>query len=435
LEKTLRFKPTFFEAGFSPVATRRQQLRDDLLRSRALTLSLFETVDADTFCHQAHPDFSPVGWHLGHIGFTEGLWLLEPGADIPFPDYRRLFAADGLPKNQRTQLPPFAEICQYLEAIRMRVLERLETVPLMEEEWLWWWLIQHESQHCETISWVLQLQRRSKTGQRPSRTSAWGGPLASQGTGTDPFASPMVRVEAGPFEQGNDSLDALDNERSVHTVNLPTFWLDRFPVTQGQYQSFMEAGGYRDPRWWSAAGWRWLQENPVSRPLYWQPDAADHPVCGVSWYEADAYARFVGKRLPTEAEWEKAASWNPATAQRQRYPWGEASPTPHHGNYGHSVGQTTPVRAYPQGQSPVGCYDLLGNVWEWTDTWFHPYPGFQSYPYAGYSRVYFDQQHRVLKGGSWATCAPVIRSAFRNWYHPAIRQHFAGFRCARSEET
>jgi len=427
LEKTLRFKPTASETSLSPVETRKHQLRHDLLQSRALTLSLFEAVDADTFTHQAHPDFSPVGWHLGHIGFTEGLWLLEPGATETSSDYRRLFVADGLPKNQRTQLPPFAEICQYLEAVRTRVFDRLETAPLAEEEWLWRWLIQHESQHCETISWVLQLQR--------SPTPAWGGPLPSQVANADPFASDMVRVEAGPFEQGNDSLDALDNERSVHTVNLPTFWLDRFLVTQGQYQSFIEAGGYRDPRWWSAAGWRWLQEHPVSHPLYWRPSAADHPVCGLSWYEADAYARFVGKRLPTEAEWEKAASWNPATAQRQRYPWGSASPTPQHGNYGHGLGQTTPVQAYPLGQSPVGCYDLLGNVWEWTDTWFHPYPGFQSYPYAGYSRAYFDQQHRVLKGGSWATCLPVIRSAFRNWYHPATRQHFAGFRCAHSEDA
>jgi gamma-glutamyl hercynylcysteine S-oxide synthase len=321
LEKTLRFKPTASETvPEQDLQLRRQQLQQDLQRSRALTLSLFEDVDPESFCHQAHSDFSPVGWHLGHIAFTEALWLLERGADQPplFPQYRQLFAADGLPKEQRTQLPGFSAINAYLAAVRGQVLERLETAPLATEEWLWHWLIQHESQHCETIRWVLQLQRPCPAG--------WMGPLpTSPAVAADSAGSKMVLIATGACELGNDSLDALDNERSVHTVELPGFWLDQFPVTQGQYQGFIEAGGYRDPRWWSPAGWRWLQEHPVSHPLYWTPEAANHPVCGVSWYEADAYARFVGKRLPTEAEWEKAASWNPVTAQRQRYPWGTAA--------------------------------------------------------------------------------------------------------------
>lgn len=408
----------------------KRQLQQDLLRSRAHTLALVEGIDPETFCCQAHPDFSPIGWHLGHIAFTEGLWLLEHAGKRPplFPPFRQLYAADGLPKDRRTQLPTWAETWDYLAAIRTEVLAFLDSAPLAEQEWLWRWIMQHESQHCETISWILHLHRL--------RTSTWLGPLpASPVAPAEPEVTPMVLVPAGASEQGNESLDALDNERMVHPVDLPAFWIDRFPVTQGQYQAFIDAGGYRNPQVWSPEGWRWLQEHPVSQPLYWRPDAADHPVCGVSWYEADAYARFMGKCLPTEAEWEKAASWNPVTNKRQRYPWGQSDPSSYHCNHSHSIGQTTPVEAYPRGQSAYGCYDLLGNVWEWTATWFQPYPGFRSYPYPGYSRAYFDHRHRVLKGGSWATDSPVLRSAFRNWYHPGTRQHFAGFRCVRRGQS
>ncbi|NEO26333.1 MAG: SUMF1/EgtB/PvdO family nonheme iron enzyme, partial [Kamptonema sp. SIO4C4] len=179
-------------------------------------------------------------------------------------------------------------------------------------------------------------------------------------------------------------------------------------------------------------GWHWLQENPVSQPLYWcdAPEWEEHPVCGVSWYEAEAYANFVGKRLPTEAEWEKAACWHPEQGNNWLYPWGNAAPTTQCCNHNTMVGHTTPVNAYPGGQSPSGCWDMLGNVWEWTNSWFAGYSGFQYFPYKGYSQVYFDGQHRVLRGGSWATRPWAIRSSFRNWYHPWVRQLFVGFRCA-----
>lgn len=411
---------------------RKQQVKQQLAESRAATLALFEGVDHKAFCYQAHPEFSPVGWHLGHIGFIEAHWLLERswGRSPLVPAYRRLFVADGLPKAQRQNLPTFVQICDYLQAIRAQVLLYLEEAPLDQQEWLWRWIVQHEVQHAETITWVLQLQRDR---------SPWLGRLspissrqfsASSSRGTE---SEMVWVEAGYFEQGNNSIDALDNEKSVHQVYLEAYWIDRYPVTRREYQIFIEAGGYRNSCWWSSEGWAWLQANPVSQPLYWDT-ADDHPVHGVSWYEAEAYAHFAGKRLPTEAEWEKAASWNPLRASQQRYPWGETRPTGQHCNHSNNMGQTMPVNRYKAGQSPYGCYDMLGNVWEWTATWFYPYAGFTSYPYAGYSKAYFDNQHRVLKGGSWATHAAVLRCAFRNWYHPGIRQHFAGFRCAHSNE-
>ncbi|ABW30637.1 SUMF1/EgtB/PvdO family nonheme iron enzyme [Acaryochloris marina] len=424
---------------FSGTEPLQLEIKDTLTQSRARTLQLFEGVSEETFRLQANSDFSPVGWHLGHIGFTEGLWLLEHEAGYAplFPEYRRLFAADGLPKAERQNLPSFAEICAYLEQIRNQVWDYLLEAPLDTRAWLWHWLVQHESQHCETITWVLQLHRRqSQPVSFVAKEKPWPAALVSTSKEkpTLPDHQDMVPIEGGQFLLGNDGLEALDNERKAHWVQVDSFWIDRFPVTQGQYQQFIEAGGYRQSQFWSDEGWQWLQENPVNHPTHWLAEGgADHPVCGVSWYEADAYARFVGKRLPTEAEWEKAACWQPRPQDpptKRIYPWGNQTPDNHHCNHGGLHWGTTPVHQYANGQSAFGCFDLLGNVWEWTNTWFHPFPDFDPYPYKGYSMVYFDHQHRILKGGSWATQAPVLRGAFRNWYEPRIRIHFAGFRCA-----
>ena len=492
----------------------RNHIRQSMEACRKATLVLFQTVDYETFCQQAHPDFSPIGWHLGHIAYTEALWLLEHSAGLPpqFPEYRRIFAADSLPKAERVYLPDLAAVQTYLATVRTAAFAYLETAPLDEQERLWRWLLQHESQHGETIALVLELMKRQRAegrgqkggeaeeaagageaeeareaegaGEKDTETPKLSSVAAQSATQISkrkisptetlsaehmlcervsemPFAkrfaekviqnsklktqnsklfppplSPMICIPAGTFECGNNSIEALDNERSVHRVYLETFWLDRTPVTCEQYQTFMAAGGYQDSRWWSVEGWAWLQSAQVTQPLYWLddgsevPDRAQHPVCGVNWYEADAYARFVGKRLPTEAEWEKAASWNPIALQRQTYPWGELAPNANDCNGNCTIGQTTPVNAYPTGSSPYGCEDMLGNVWEWTASWFDRYVGFAAYPYRGYSEAYFDGQHRVLKGGSWATQPSSMRCAFRNWYHPHVREILAGFRCA-----
>ncbi len=425
------------------ISSQKQLLRQWFTQSRSSTLDLLAELDREIFCTQAHPDFSPVGWHLGHIGYTESLWLLRRCAGLPpvEPAYDRLFAADRLPKQERTSLPAYAEICDYLDRIRQNAfsyLEQLTSTELQKQERLWRWLLQHESQHCETIALVLQMQGHAQIVRIPQSDPVDGARAKID-------VSKMVRIPEGHFVQGYDAIDALDNEQGEHQIYLPSYWIDRYPVTRGAYQAFVEAGGYRQKRWWSEAGWDWLEhyQNPLiaarsPQPLYWQawPANDEHPVCGVNWYEAEAYAQFCGKRLPTEAEWEKAARWNPRTNQSQLYPWGDASDGSNTFgalpcNYNQHFGQTTPVGDFPQGQSAYGCNDMLGNVWEWTASPFQAYPGFTSFPYEGYSSQYFDNQHYVLKGGSWATRPWALRASFRNWYYPHVRQIFAGFRCAK----
>ena len=355
----------------------------------------------------------------------ESTWLLEQAAGLEpnYPAfYRTLYDAAGLPKAERRKLPDFAETQAFLAATRNRALAVLATAALdSPQERLWWWLLQHECQHSETIAFILQLQcGRPAIAQFPTPPATPAKAVAE---------SEMVAIPAGGFVMGSD-LHAQDNERPAHRIYLPRYWCDRDLVTCAQYREFMVAGGYRDRQWWSAAGWQWLQANPADRPLYWSADSAwdRHPVCGVSYYEAEAYATFAGKRLPTEAEWEKAARWHPGRGQ-QDFPWGDACPSARHCNHDAIVGHTTPVGVYPAGENYYGCRDLLGNVWEWTATWFAGHPGFESFPYSGYSAAYFDNRHRVLKGGSWATRPWALRASWRNWYEPGMRQMFVGFRC------
>ena len=403
-----------------------QQLRNyfqtALHTCRQGTLALVEGIDMKVLQQQAHPDFSPVGWHLGHIAFTESLWILEHLAQqpCPLPNYRTLFAAAGLPKAQRQQLPSLEKLLTLMSEVRRRTLAYLAMASFSEQR-LWHWLIQHECQHSETITLIMALHRHQ--GQAtPLRT-----PVADI-PGEVP--SGMVSIPGGRVHLGLDTGPhgdiAIDNERSNHRVEVEAYAIDRTPVTCERYHDFMLAGGYRRRQWWCDAGWQWLQAAQVTQPLYWPGAALDrirhHPVCGVNWNEANAYARFVGKRLPTEAEWAQAASGLmsklPALLHTNQI------------NCNHRLGHTSSVGQSGQAVSDYGCYDLLGNVWEWTHSWFRPYPGFSAYPYRGYSAIYFDDRHRVLRGGSWATRDWALRPSFRNWYEPHVRELFMGFRCA-----
>jgi iron(II)-dependent oxidoreductase len=385
---------------------------------------------------------SPLIWDLAHIGNYEELWLLRQAAGAPAVDASLddIYDAFRHPRPNRPSLPLLgpADARRYIAEVRGRVLDTLEGIelegPLLDRGFVYGMVVQHEQQHDETM--VATLQLMDGPGYRPLAPPAPpGSPVAAE-----------VTVAAGPFVMGtDDEAWAYDNERPAHVVDLPGFRIDAAPVTNGAYAGFVADGGYDEPRWWTEDGWAWRTKADLRAPEFWRAEGGgrwsrlrfgwredlplDEPVQHVCWFEADAYARWAGKRLPTEAEWEKAASWGPDGTKR-RWPWGDAAPEGR-ANLGQSHFRPAPVGAYRGGVSAYGCHQMIGDVWEWTSSDFEPYPGFATFPYREYSEVFFGSGYKVLRGGSWATSAQAVRPTFRNWDHAIRRQIFAGFRCAR----
>jgi iron(II)-dependent oxidoreductase len=242
----------------------------------------------------------------------------------------------------------------------------------------------------------------------------------------------------------------FDNEKWAHAVDVAPFAMARAPVTNSEFLGFVREQGYQRQEFWSPEGWAWRQQSGADHPLYWQDDGEwlrrnfdqwlplepYHPVLHVNWYEADAYCRWARRRLPTEAEWELAASAEPTadgsgiTAHNRRYPWRETPPTPELANMGWRSMGCIPVDALPASDSAFGCRQMIGNVWEWTQTDFGPFPGFVADPYADYSQPWFTG-HKVLRGGCWTTRTRLVRNSWRNFYPPHRRDVWAGFRtCA-----
>jgi gamma-glutamyl hercynylcysteine S-oxide synthase len=422
----------------------------ELGAARQRTLALLAPVSEDDQMRQHSPLMSPLVWDLAHIGYFEELWLVrELGGTEPIDSrYADIYDAFLHPRSERPSLSLLrpAEARAYLEAVReqtLRVLDGIELAPanpLLADGFVYGMVIQHEHQHVETMLATLQLRR----------DGVYGVPNAAPPPREAPPARSEVLVEAGPFVMGTDDEPwAYDNERPAHEVELPAFWIDAVPVTNGAYLEFVAAGGYGDQRLWSEAGWAWREEAGLEHPEFWEredrgawsrvrfglrePLPPDEPVQHVCWYEADAYARWAGKRLPTEAEWEKAASSSPDGGKR-RYPWGDEPPAPELANLGGALLQPAPVGAYSEGTSAYGCRQMVGDVWEWTASDFRAYPGFRAFPYREYSDAFFGSEYKVLRGGSWATHPLAVRNTFRNWDFPIRRQIFAGFRCARDAQ-
>ena len=369
-----------------------------LEQARRRTLALLEPLDDAELVKQHSPLMSPLVWDLAHIGHFEELWLLrELGGELPSrAEHDDLYDAFRHARAERGELPildpPAARA--YVADVRARVLDVLDRIELdpanrlLADGFVFGLVIQHEQQHCETMLATLQLRQGEpypSPPQAPARVA----------DGVE------VPLDGGSYVIGTDDVPwAYDNERPAHGIQLPPFRIDAAPVTNAQYLEFVEAGGYGDRRWWSEDGWRWREEERAEHPQFWRDGGrsrvrfghveklpSDEPVQHVCWHEAEAFARWAGKRLPTEQEWEAAAA--------------------------------------------AGALSGVGAVWEWTASPFLPYPGFAAFPYDEYSEVFFGDEYRVLRGASWATHPVVARRTFRNWDFPTRRQIFAGFRCAR----
>jgi len=419
----------------------------ELLRVRDRSLALTTTIlDEPDLTAQHSQLMSPLVWDLAHVGNYEELWLLRAAAGIePMrPEIDELYDAFEHPRSERPSLPLLtpAESAAYIDQVRRKVLDSLDTVRwegeggLLDSGFVYGMVLQHEHQHDETMLATHQLRRGAAVlAERPApapRASDWPA---------------EVLVAGGSFVMGTSSDPwAYDNERPAHDVDVPAFWIDATPVANEAYAAFVADGGYDERRWWTEAGWDWRSRSGKRTPAFWHRDSGvwmrrrfghveelpmSEPVQHVCAHEADAYARWAGRRVPTEAEWEKAASWDPVTGAKHRFPWGDAAPDARRGNLGQSRLHPAPVGSFPDGASPVGALQMLGDVWEWTSTDFTGHPGFCTFPYREYSEVFFGHDYRVLRGGSWATDPLACRTTFRNWDYPIRRQIFSGFRTAR----
>ncbi|NVN49013.1 Iron(II)-dependent oxidoreductase EgtB (hercynine synthase) [Mycolicibacterium hippocampi] len=420
-------------------------LADELAAARNRTLRLVD-FDDDEVHRQYDPLMSPLVWDLAHIGQQEEFWLLR-GGDPNRPgllsrQVDQLYDAFTHSRASRVGLPllPPADARAYCATVRGRILDALDTLPDGHPDaFTFGMVVSHENQHDETMLQALNLRT--------------GAPLLDRGSvlpaGRAGVAGTSVLIPAGEFVLGVDAAAepfSLDNERPAHAVDVAAFRIGRVPVTNAEWQQFIDGDGYRESRWWSEAGWAHRQQAGLTAPLFWNGDGSrtrfghvedipgDEPVQHVTFFEAQAYAAWAGARLPTEIEWEKACAWDPDSRSRRRYPWGAAQPTAELANLGGDALRPAPVGAYPAGASAYGAEQMLGDVWEWTTSPLRPWPGFTPMVYDRYSEPFFDGvgsgDYRVLRGGSWAVAAGILRPSFRNWDHPIRRQIFSGVRLA-----
>lgn len=455
----------FAPVGNTDVTTDDRRLRErvsaDLQTARRDTIALFDLASEAELHKSPGFGFRPVIWHLAHIGAFESYWIAQRMMNLAPIDerYERIFDPIKTPREQSKDLPTRREMENYLRLARETTLTYLDRADFQTEDallrngYVFDLALEHERQHQETLAYLLHLLEPSKKRFDPATNNQSSVTTLTNAASSDE----MIAFPAADFPLGATAERfAYDNEFPQHIVHVPSFKLARFPVTNERFADFIEANGYARPEFWDAEGWAWREKENVVRPLYWSRTsdkattsagkwsarrmfdetdlAPDHPVCGISWFEAQAYAKFAGKRLPTEAEWERAAAWNQATKAKRRYAWGDEEPDGARCNFNNDFWGTTPVNAFPSGAtSPEGCFDLNGNVWEWTASTFAGYPNFTAFPYREYSEEWFDSDHRVLKGGSWATRASLLRTSFRNFFRRPFRIAFAGVRLAADE--
>ena len=425
---------------------------DVFRETRARTMQIVAPLETEDYVIQTAEFMSPPRWHVGHTSwfFETLLQTYKPGYKVYSEDYLFYFNSyyegfgsrierakrgtksrptvrDTLAYRRRIDeltLDFLAGINSHPEAERIQALVRLG--------------LEHEMQHQELLVYDIKhllcdlYQPEQQRPTPPGRKRVEG----------------MSEIEGGLFRLGYEGDNfAFDNEKPAHQVFLQNFAIDRAPVSNGDFLEFMRDGGYQDFRWWLAEGWDVVKSEQWEAPLYWERDGvgwlirdfsglnaaqvkADEPVSHVSYYEAAAYAKWSGKRLPTEAEWEKAATFQPAKNEKLSFPWGKSELEETRANlFENFHWGVAHIGAFENGQSSNGCHQMIGDVWEWTSSDYAPYPGFKT-EFDEYNDKWFVNQ-KVLRGGSFATPRLHIRSSYRNFFHPNERWMISGFRCAK----
>ena len=419
---------------------------------RARTMRIVEPLEIEDYVIQTAPFMSPPRWHIGHTSWFFELLLKDhlPGYEIYSEDYlfyfnsyyERFGTRINRDKRGTRSRPTVKETRAYRKRIDDAMLELLGTIqdnPKASELALLVRLgLEHEMQHQELLVYDIKhllcdLYEPVTRGSFPQRDNVSG----------------MAEIEGGLFLLGHAGNEfAFDNEKPVHQVFVQDFALDRRLVTSGEYLEFIRAGGYTDFRWWFSEAWDCIHTEGWQAPMYWEnhghewmirdfsglhkvEDKADEPVTHLSFYEASAFAKWAGKRLPTEAEWEKAARVAPRQTTLMSFPWGDDSPTVSRANlFENELWGVAAAGSFPEGKSGHGCYQLIGDVWEWTTSDYVPFPGFKP-EFDEYNDKWFVGQ-KVLRGGSFATPQYHIRSTYRNFFHPNERWMISGFRCAKT---
>ena len=430
-----------------------QELIDAVCETRERTLGLVADLDDEQLTVPQREIVNPFRWELGHVAFFYDVFLLRvldqtgpvmDGGDNLYDSFR-------IDHDDRWSLPlPSRErTMEYMRQVLDLVIARLDSrEPSAEETYLYLLAVLHEDMHGEAFTYMRQTldyaaPRPVVTGTKDGSESHKGGPLPGN-----------VAIAGGTFQLGSrpDHPFVFDNEKWVHPLEVAPFEIARAPVTNAEFAAFVDDRGYSRRDLWSYQGWVWREKLGAQHPVYWRRDetgwlrrhfdklvpAEEHaPVVHVTWYEAEAYCNWAGRRLPTEEEWEMAAAAEPATGDRsigernRRYPWGDDPPSPERTNLDSRFLGCVDVGAFPEGDSAFGCRQMIGNVWEWTASPFYPFPGFViDFPYKEYSAPWFGYR-KVLKGGAWATRSRLACNSYRNFFQPYRNDIFAGFRTCR----
>lgn len=424
-----------------------QTLMQRLQAARHRTLILASDLNGEQLLGPRLAIVNPPLWEIAHVAWFQEYWCLryrapEDLAPSPVNEADRLYNSAIAAHDTRWDLPllPFDTVLHYLARVLESVLERLAREP--ENPVLRYFAelaACHEEMHCEAFTYT-----RQTLGYAPPRLAIHAPAEGAAWPGDVPVAGGEFLLGAHPGDRF-----VFDNEKWAHRVQLAPFSIARAAVSNSEFAAFVDSAGYQRREWWSNAGWEWRNSTGANAPVYWVkqegewlqrvyhelvPLSSHAAVMHVNWYEADAWCRWAGRRLPSEAEWEQAASATPADRAcvdgKRTYPWGEDAPDAARANLFGVCNATADVSAFGAGDSAWGCRQMLGNVWEWTADWFDSYPGFVRDPYKEYSEPWFGN-HKVLRGGCFATSASLLRNTWRNFYTPDRRDVFAGFRvCA-----